>query len=28
VVFVHPGSTGGVLLELSEPGLHVRQVKR
>jgi methylmalonyl-CoA/ethylmalonyl-CoA epimerase len=22
VVFVHPASTGGVLLELSEPGLH------
>lgn len=22
VVFVHPSSTGGVLLELSEPGLH------
>lgn len=28
VVFVHPGSTGGVLLELSEPGLHVSQVQR
>ena len=24
VVFIHPASTGGVLLELSEPGLHSR----
>ena len=27
VVFVHPSSAGGVLLELSEPGLHASGVK-
>jgi methylmalonyl-CoA/ethylmalonyl-CoA epimerase len=27
VVFVHPTSTGGVLLELSEPGLHSSQAE-
>jgi methylmalonyl-CoA epimerase len=25
VVFVHPSATGGVLLELSEPGLHAKK---